>query len=410
MKPGETAFTDVGVLPGFGDAIPGGGGLWIEAADGSGEQHFTTTGTPDATVDIDGVLAASDEDAIAPLWKGSRFPAGACISGWAMMHRRTVVIEDVFSDDRIPHHLYAPTFVKSLAMVPVRETDPIGAIGAYWATNHGASTGEVEILRSIAEASSLALENVRLYENLQQALDRAEALNRAKDEWMSVLSHELRTPLTPILGWTKMLRSDRLDTRRRDYALEVIERNVDDEIRIVEDLLDVSRMMLGRLRIEPQPVDVRAAIRSAVKRYEREAEGKGVALLVSLPPEPVQVTGDNERLTRAVANLVANACANDRTGHGSAEGPSFVGDALRDLDRCVLDRDAEFLDAGIRGRRDPSVVRRIDGGDDFIKIGPHNGVGGVSRSDQSDAEPTDCDDEQTGRNELPREHSLSPNS
>src|ERR1043165_3508667 len=75
----------------------------------------------------------ADEDAIAPLWKGQRFPMSACISGWAMLHRQPAIIEDIYSDDRIPHDAYRPTFVKSLLMVPVRAEDPVAAIGAYWA-------------------------------------------------------------------------------------------------------------------------------------------------------------------------------------------------------------------------------------------------------------------------------------
>jgi len=73
----------------------------------------------------------ADEDAIAPLWKGRQFPIDTCISGWAMIHRQHVVIPDIYSDDRIPHDAYRPTFVKSLMMVPVRREDPIAAIGAY---------------------------------------------------------------------------------------------------------------------------------------------------------------------------------------------------------------------------------------------------------------------------------------
>ncbi len=89
----------------------------------------------------------ADEDAIAPLWKGKRFPLEACISGWAMMHREAVTIEDIYADARIPHDAYRPTFVKSLAMVPIRVADPLGAIGAYWARQHRATAREGRIAR-----------------------------------------------------------------------------------------------------------------------------------------------------------------------------------------------------------------------------------------------------------------------
>ncbi len=249
----------------------------------------------------------AEENAIGPLWKGRRFPITSCISGWVMLNRRSVAIEDIYLDPRVPADAYRPTFVKSLAMVPVRAEDPLGAIGAYWATNHRAMAEEIDVLESLAEACALAIENARLYGNLQQALERAEALNRAKDEWISVLSHELRTPLTPILGWTTMLRSVPLDSARRDYALQVIERNVKDEIRIVDDLLDVSRMMVGRMRIEPRPLDLRAPIQSAVENLRAEADRKGVSLSATLPDGEIEVDGDADRLQRAVGNLVGNS-------------------------------------------------------------------------------------------------------
>src|SRR5512141_2991985 len=132
-----------------------------------------------------------DEDAIAPLWKGSRFPAAACISGWAMRHRRTVVIEDVFQDDRIPHPLYAPTFVKSLAMVPVRPEDPVAAIGAYWAVHHRATARELGHLGALAGFAAVALANFALVAELRQAIE-------ARDTFMAVASHELRTPVSAL--------------------------------------------------------------------------------------------------------------------------------------------------------------------------------------------------------------------
>ena len=103
----------------------------------------------------------ADEDAISPLWKGQRFPASACISGWAMIHRQKVVIEDVYADDRIPHGAYRPTFVKSLAIVPVRPDDPVAAIGTYWARRHRATEREIELVEALAGLTSVALAHRR---------------------------------------------------------------------------------------------------------------------------------------------------------------------------------------------------------------------------------------------------------
>jgi GAF domain-containing protein len=102
-----------------------------------------------------------EEDPIGPLWKGKRFPMSACISGWAMLNRTSVVVEDIYHDPRIPAAAYLPTFVKSLVMVPIRPAHPIGAICNYWATRHQAEPHEVKLLQALADNTSIALEHVR---------------------------------------------------------------------------------------------------------------------------------------------------------------------------------------------------------------------------------------------------------
>ena len=111
----------------------------------------------------------ADEDSISPLWRGQRFPASACISGWAMQHRQSVVIEDVYTDARIPQDLYRPTFVRSMAMVPVNREDPIAAIGVYWAKPHVASSRELELIQALADAAATAVANSELYRGLLAA-------------------------------------------------------------------------------------------------------------------------------------------------------------------------------------------------------------------------------------------------
>lgn len=102
----------------------------------------------------------AEEDAIGPLWKGRRFPQTSCISGWVMMYRKPVVIEDVLSDPRIPVDAYRPTFVRSLAMVPVGEDTPIAAIGNYWAKTYRATPEQVLVLQALATATSDAMKRV----------------------------------------------------------------------------------------------------------------------------------------------------------------------------------------------------------------------------------------------------------
>jgi diguanylate cyclase (GGDEF)-like protein len=109
-----------------------------------------------------------DEDAISPLWKGQRFPLDTCISGWTILHGSAVSIQDIYEDDRVPHDAYRPTFVKSLVMTPIRSVEPLGAIGMYWADHHRATPQEMAVARSLADSTAVALENVRLQQQLER--------------------------------------------------------------------------------------------------------------------------------------------------------------------------------------------------------------------------------------------------
>ena len=120
----------------------------------------------------------ADEDAISPLWKGQRFPLSACISGWSMINRRAVAIEDIYQDSRIPEAAYRPTFVKSLVMVPIRAAEPLGAIGLYWAEPHRATDQEIGAARALADSTAVALEHVLILDQLDRtlALSQTDAL------------------------------------------------------------------------------------------------------------------------------------------------------------------------------------------------------------------------------------------
>lgn len=110
----------------------------------------------------------ADEDAIAPLWKGKRFSISSCISGWAMEHCVPVVIDNIYADSRVLIDAYRPTFVKSLAIVPIRTTSPIGAIGTYWAESYLPTEEQICLLQALADSTSIAMENVLLHSRLEQ--------------------------------------------------------------------------------------------------------------------------------------------------------------------------------------------------------------------------------------------------
>lgn len=131
----------------------------------------------------EGFCYYADEDAIAPLWKGKRFPMEICISGWAMINRLPTAIPDIYQDSRIPHEAYRPTFVKSLVMVPIRSIDPVGAIGNYWGTAHQPTEEEIELLQGLADATATAMENVRVFGELEERVQKRTAeLQQAKKE------------------------------------------------------------------------------------------------------------------------------------------------------------------------------------------------------------------------------------
>jgi len=118
----------------------------------------------------------ADEDAIAPLWKGKRFPMEACISGWVMQNLQPALIPDIYLDDRIPHDAYRPTFVKSLAVVPIRSLGAVGAIGVYWAQPAAPTPTEVRWLQSLADSTALALEFLRTQADVNKARGMATLL------------------------------------------------------------------------------------------------------------------------------------------------------------------------------------------------------------------------------------------
>jgi PAS domain S-box-containing protein len=141
----------------------------------------------------------------------------------------------------------------------------------------------------------------------RQARQEAEAANRAKDEFLATLSHELRTPLNAMIGWTRMLRTRSLPPAKAVKALETIERNAKAQADLIEDILDVSRIITGKLRIEIQAADLRTIIDAAIEAVRPAAEGKGIQLEKIIHEVPARFSADPARMQQVIWNLLSNA-------------------------------------------------------------------------------------------------------
>jgi len=164
---------------------------------------------------------------------------------------------------------------------------------------------EIAIFRTqvVAMNGQLLLSAARQHE-LTEAADRA---NRLKDEFLATLSHELRTPLTAIIGWVDMLRSFDLDPVDSSHAVEVIQRNAQMQVKLIDDMLDVSRIITGKLRLNVQPVDLGTIISAAVETLRPAAQAKKIPLQVQIDAATGQVSGDSDRLQQVAWNIISNA-------------------------------------------------------------------------------------------------------
>lgn len=247
-----------------------------------------------------------DENAIGPLWKGKRFSQDSCISGWVMKNASQAVVEDILLDDRIPHDAYKPTFVRSLAMVPIRAREAIGAIGVYWSVKHLPSRAAIESLQALADATSVAFENLELHLSLERRIDELTAANKTTEDFLAILSHELRTPLTAIRGWSQILLSSSMPPADVQRGLEAIERNARAQENLVDDLLDVSRILSGRLRIEKKSQSLMPPVLEAIEALRGQATTRGVNLSL-IGAAPTLLHADPGRLRQVASNLISNA-------------------------------------------------------------------------------------------------------
>jgi signal transduction histidine kinase len=159
---------------------------------------------------------------------------------------------------------------------------------------------DLQTAEELAHRAAIALENARLYRELQDS-------NRLKDEFLGIVSHELRTPLNAVLGWTQVLRRGRVDPEQAARALEAIDRNARAQAQLVDDLLDTSRVISGKLRIDIKPIDVGPVVESAVESFKPAARARGVELEAHIAPGTPRVAADAGRFQQIIGNLLSNA-------------------------------------------------------------------------------------------------------
>ena len=173
-------------------------------------------------------------------------------------------------------------------------------------TSQLARTNEA-LFAEIAERKHAEEERTQLLISEQKAREQAEAANRAKDEFLATVSHELRTPLTSILGWARLLRSKAIDEAAFTRGLDTIERNAKSQAKLIEDILDVSRIISGKLRLEVRAIELVPIIEMAIDAVRPAAEAKEIDIQVSMDPGAGPLRGDPNRLQQVVWNLLSNA-------------------------------------------------------------------------------------------------------
>ncbi|MFB6257509.1 MAG: ATP-binding protein [Flavobacteriales bacterium] len=240
----------------------------------------------------------ADEDAISPLWKGCRFPMSACISGWCMMNREVAVVEDIYQDPRIPYDVYRPTFVKSLVMVPIRSSAPVGAIGNYWADHHSPSEEEIEILRSLADATAVAMENVAVYNELDKKVRQRTAQLEA---FSYSVAHDLKNPLAGM-----EMRLNSLEGGEQGQIREVTQdlyEAIERMKAMIDGLMELSKS--GEEGIKKKRIDLKEQVEKVSERWKQEMNpGSGsVVRIGELPYEMV----DPRLFERVWENLISNA-------------------------------------------------------------------------------------------------------
>lgn len=235
-----------------------------------------------------------------------------------MRENKPYVVDDVDNDEQVTEEdltAYRQTAIQAVICVPLHKNGRFaGCMAVHQRVPRHWTPEEVELVSFVSNRFWEAIERARIVKRLNKSFTReqelrqsAETVNRVKDEFLATLSHELRTPLNAILGWATMLRNGRLSAADSARALETVERSARAQSQLIDDLLDISRIITGKLRLEITALDLSKVITAAVDAVRPAAEAKGIRLQIILDSEADAVSGDAGRLQQVVWNLVSNA-------------------------------------------------------------------------------------------------------
>ena len=228
------------------------------------------------------------------------------------------VVDDVSTDPRVTDEdrsSYKLTQIQAVICVPLHKGGRfVSCMAVHQRVPRKWTEDEVDLVAFVANRFWESIERARLIKNLHAAVEReqiartaAERTNRVKDEFLATVSHELRTPLNAILGWSALLRSEKLTEAAKAKAYETLHNSSRAQAQLIDDLLDVSRIITGKLRLEVQPVELAGLVEAAVESLRPAAEAKGVRLQMIIDPHAGPISGDPARLQQVLWNLVSNA-------------------------------------------------------------------------------------------------------
>lgn len=251
----------------------------------------------------------ADEDAISPLWKGQRFRMDSCISGWSMLNRQAVVIEDIYADDRVPHEAYRSTFVKSMTMVPIRTVAPIGAIGNYWAQKRIPTQAEVALLQSLADITSVSIENVSILNELEARVSERtrelELVNAGLESFAYSVAHDLRAPLRALTSRVDFLKQNypgKVLDATGEKMLNGISATATDMHVLIEELLDFSR--LGKVGLEPTTISMKKLVEEVCSSLTEFETLRHINIQLNDLPDAI---ADAALMKQVWINLIGNA-------------------------------------------------------------------------------------------------------